>query len=94
MHLIFYQHLYLETIPNREQTKSNMGRGIILIRKFTLKVIRKILTYQEIIDRIAEQTVLVTTQVNCAGDNSSVQRIKIVGSSELTAAKFFTSLFI
>ena len=44
----------------------NTGRGIILIRIFVLKVInneRKILTHHEIIDRIAEQIVLVITQV-------------------------------
>ena len=43
-----------------------MGRGIILTRIFVLKVInnqRKILTHHEIIDRIAEQIMLVITQV-------------------------------
>ena len=60
----------------------NMGRGIILIRRFILKVInnkRRILTRHEIIDRIAEQI---------------VQAIKIVDSSELSAAKFLIYLFI
>ena len=39
-----------------------MGRGILLIRTFVLKVInnkRNILTYHEIIDRIAQQIVSV-----------------------------------
>ena len=43
-----------------------MGRGIMLIRRFILKVInneRKNLTRHEIIDRIAEQILLVITQV-------------------------------
>ena len=43
-----------------------MGRGIMLIQIFVLKVIndgRKILTPHEIVDRIAEQIVLVITQV-------------------------------
>ena len=43
-----------------------MGRGITLIQRFILKVInneRKKITHHEIIDRIAEQTVLVITQV-------------------------------
>ena len=59
-----------------------MGSGIMLIRRFFLKVIkneRKILTHYEIINRIAEQI---------------VQIIKIVDSSELTAAKFLIYLFI
>ena len=59
-----------------------MGRGIMLIRRFILKVInnkRRILTRHEIIDRIAEQI---------------VQAIKIVDSSELSAAKFLIYLFI
>ena len=59
-----------------------MGSGIMLIRRFFLKVInneRKILTHDEIINRIAEQI---------------VQIIKIVDSSELTAAKFLIYLFI
>ena len=54
----------------------------MLIRRFFLKVInneRKILTHDEIIHRIAEQI---------------VQIIKIVDSSELTAAKFLIYLFI
>ena len=54
----------------------------MLIRRFFLKVInneRKILTHDEIINRIAEQI---------------VQIIKIVDSSELTAAKFLIYLFI
>ena len=44
----------------------NTGRGIIFIQIFVLKVInneRKILTHHEIIDRTAEQIVLVITQV-------------------------------
>ena len=45
-----------------------MGRGIMLIRRFVLKVINN------------ERKIL--------GDRSSVQRIKIVNSSEFTAAKF------
>ena len=43
-----------------------MGKGIMLIQRFVLKVTnngRKILTYHEIIDLIAEQIVSVTTQV-------------------------------
>ena len=43
-----------------------MGRGIMLIQIFVLKVIndeRKILTHHEIVDRIAEKIVLVITQV-------------------------------
>ena len=59
-HLIFYQRLYRGTIPNGEQTKANMKRGIMLIRTFFLKVIsndRKVLTHHEIIDRIAKQIV-------------------------------------
>ena len=62
-----------------------MGKGIMLIRRFVLKVInfeRTILTHHEIIDRTTEQIVLVVTQ-----------RIKIVDSSELTAAKFVIYLF-
>ena len=54
----------------------------MLIRRFILKVInnkRRILTRHEIIDRIAEQI---------------VQAIKIVDSSELSAAKFLIYLFI
>ena len=54
----------------------------MLIRRFFLKVTnneRKILTHDEIINRIAEQI---------------VQIIKIVDSSELTAAKFLIYLFI
>ena len=53
---------------------------------FILKVINnkgKILTHHEIIDRLAEQI-----------DHSSVQRIMIVDSSELAAAKFLIYLFI
>ena len=47
-----------ETLLNGEQTKTNMGRGIMLIRIFALKAInneRKPLTHHEIIDLIAEQ---------------------------------------
>ena len=43
-----------------------MGRGIILIQRFVLKIInneRKILTHHEIIDRVTGQIVLVITQV-------------------------------
>ena len=31
----------METNPNGEQTKMNMGSGIMLIRSFVLKVIKK-----------------------------------------------------
>ena len=44
-----------------------MGRGIIFIRRFALKVInneRKILTHDEMTDRIAEQIVSVITQLH------------------------------
>ena len=60
----------------------------MFIRKFVLKVInneRKILNDHVIIDRIAKQIVI---------DHSSVQRIKIVDSSELTATKFLIYLSI
>ena len=43
-----------------------MGRGATLIQRFVVKVInneRKILTHHEITDHIAEQIVLVITQV-------------------------------
>ena len=79
----FYQHLHQETISNWEQTKVYMGRGIMLIWKFVLKVInneRKTLTHHKIIDRIAEQI--------CVGDNSSVQRIKFVDSCNLRRPSF------
>ena len=46
--------------------KMNMGRVIILIRRFSAKVRNnlKILTHHEIIDRIAKQIVSVITQVS------------------------------
>ena len=56
----------MDTNLNGEQIKTNTGRGIILFRRFFLKVIineRKILTHHEIIDRIAQQIMLVITQV-------------------------------
>ena len=59
----------------------------MLIRMFVLKVInneRKILTRHEIIDRIAEQIVLVITRV-CK---------ESVNSSELTAVTYLIYLFI
>ena len=59
----------------------------MLIRMFVLKVInneRKRLTRQEIIDRIAEQIVLVITRV-CK---------ESVNSSELTAVTYLIYLFI
>ena len=59
----------------------------MVIRMFILKVInneRKILTHNEIIDRIAEQIVLVITRV-CKESMSS---------SELTAVKCLLYLFI
>ena len=59
----------------------------MLIRMFVLKVInneRKILTRHEIIDRIAEQIVLVITRV-CK---------ESMCSFELTAVKFLIYLFI
>ena len=47
--------------------KLTWGRGIMFIRRFVLKVInnesKKSLTHHEIIDRIAQQIVLVITQV-------------------------------
>ena len=55
--------------------------------KLVLKVInneRKILMHQGIIDRIAEKIV---------GGHSSMQKIKIVDSSELKGAKFFIYFF-
>ena len=58
LHLIFYPNLYEGTIQNGEQTKTNIKREISLIRIFVLKVInneRKVLTYHEIIDCIAEK---------------------------------------
>ena len=48
----------LRAIPNGEQTKMKMERGIILVRKFVFKVInneRNILTHYEIVDRIVKQ---------------------------------------
>ena len=59
----------------------------MLIRMFVLKVInneRKILTRHEIIDRIAEQIVLVITRV-CK---------ESMNSSEITAVKCLIYLFI
>ena len=52
--------------PNGEQTKTNMGRDIMLIRRLALKIRnneRKILTQHEIIDRTAEKIALMITQV-------------------------------
>ena len=62
----------------------------MLIQRFVLKVISNegiFLTLHAIIDRIAEQIVLVITQV-------CIIKIKIMNSSEHTAAKFLTSFFI
>ena len=60
LHLIFYEHFYQRTIPNEKQTKTNMERRIMLIRKFVQKYNeRNILTLHEIIDCIAEKTVSV-----------------------------------
>ena len=62
----------------------------MLIQRFVLKVINnegKFLTLHAIIDRIAEQIVFVITQV-------CIIKIKIMNSSEHTAAKFLTSFFI
>ena len=57
--------MYERTNLNGEQAKTNKGeRYIILMPMFVLKVInneRKILTRHKIIDRIAEQIVLVIT---------------------------------
>ena len=83
---------FLSTIVLRDQSewranKNEHGeRYIMLIQLFALKVInneRKILTRHEIIDRIAEQIVLVITRV-CK---------ESVNSSELTAATCFIYLF-
>ena len=66
---IYKQHLiFLSTLLNLngEQTKANMGRGILFIRRFVLKVINnesKILTHHEIIDCIAQEIVSIITQV-------------------------------
>ena len=60
------------------ERKANLGREIMFIRTFFLKVInneRKILTYHEIIDFIAEEI---------------VQMIEIVDLSEFTVAKSLT----
>ena len=49
-----------------ESKQKRTWRGILLIRTFVLKVInngKKILTHHEIIDRTAEQTESVITQV-------------------------------
>ena len=59
-----------------------MGRGIMLIRTFAIKVMnneRKILTHHKIIDYIAEEI---------------AQIIKIVDSSEVTAARSLIRSFI
>ena len=59
-----------------------MGRGIMLIRTFAIKVMnneRKILTHHKIIDHIAEEI---------------AQIIKIVDSSEVTAARSLIRSFI
>ena len=86
LHLIFYEHFYQRTIPNEKQTKTNMERRIMLIRKFVQKYNeRNILTLHEIIDCIAEKTF---------SDHSTVRRNKMVDSSELTANKFLIYLFI
>ena len=84
---------FLSTIVLRDQSewranKNEHGeRYIMLIQLFALKVInneRKILTRHEIIDRIAEQIVLVITRV-CK---------ESVNSSELTAVTYLIYLFI
>ena len=59
----------------------------MLIRMFVLKLIikkEKILTHHEIHHY----------RKNCVNDHSSVQRNKIVDSSELMAAKLFIYLFL
>ena len=59
-----------------------MGRGIMLIRTFAIKVMnneRKILTHHKIIDYIAEEI---------------AQIIKIVDSSEVAAARSLIRSFI
>ena len=59
-----------------------MGRGIMLIRTFPVKVMnneRKILIHHKIIDHIAEEI---------------AQIIKIVDSSEVTAARSLIRSFI
>ena len=59
-----------------------MGRGIMLIRTFAIKVMnneRKILTHHKIIDYIAEEI---------------AQIIKIVDSSEVAAARSLICSFI
>ena len=59
-----------------------MGRGIMLIRTFAIKVMnneRKILIHHKIIDYIAEEI---------------AQIIKIVDSSEVTAARSLIRSFI
>ena len=86
LHLIFYEHFYQRTIPNEKQTKTNMERRIMLIRKFVQKYYeRNILTLHEIIDCIAEKTVSVIIPL-CEET--------MVDSSELTANKFLIYLFI
>ena len=84
---------FLSTIVLRDQSewranKNEHGeRNIMLIQLFALKVInneRKILTRHEIIDRIAEQIVLVITRV-CK---------ESMNSSEITAVKCLIYLFI
>ena len=59
-----------------ESTQKQTWGGIMLIRTFVLKVInneRKILTHQEIIDRIAEQIESVIFQV-CRGSKLWIHR--------------------
>ena len=84
---------FLSTIVLRDQSewranKNEHGeRYIMLIQLIALKVInneRKILTRHEIIDRIAEQIVLVITRV-CK---------ESMNSSEITAVKCLIYLFI
>ena len=56
----------METNLNQKQAKTNMGRKIMLIPRFVLKVInneRKNLTHHEVIDRIAQQIAFVITQM-------------------------------
>ena len=76
-----------ETILNGEQTKTNMGRGIMLIRTFALKAInneRKPFFHHEIIDRIAEQIQSVIIPV-CKGSKLWINP---------NLLKFFIYLFI
>ena len=84
---------FLSTLVLRDQSKWRANKNehgeryIMLIWMFVLKVInneRKILTRHEIIDRIAEQIVLVITRV-CK---------ESMNSSEITAVKCLIYLFI